>query len=65
MTTSAHTPGRWCSDGRFITAPDPAGVHPDIYIAEIVEADDEGRLATPERQLANPNSGNRQTPSEL
>ena len=51
--TSAHTPGRWCSDGRFITAPDPAGVHPDIYIAEIVEADDEDRLATPEQQYAN------------
>jgi hypothetical protein len=53
MITFAHTSGRWCSDGRFITAPDPTGVHRDIYIAEIVEADDEGRLATPEQQLAN------------
>jgi hypothetical protein len=53
MTTSADTVGAWCSDGRFVTAPDPAGVHRDIYIAEIVEADDEGRLATPEQQFAN------------
>lgn len=53
MITPTHTPGRWCSDGRFITAPDPAGIHADIYIAEIVESDDEGRLATPKEQYAN------------
>lgn len=53
MTGSEYTPGRWCSDGRFIIAPDPAGIHADIYIAEIVETDDEGRLATPRQQFAN------------
>jgi hypothetical protein len=37
----------------FIVAPDPSGVHPDIYIAEITHADDEGRTASPEQQDAN------------
>ena len=53
MTTATHTPGPWHNDGQFIVAPDPAGIHRDIYIAEIVESDDEGRLATPEQQIAN------------
>jgi hypothetical protein len=53
MTTATHTPGPWHNDGQFIVAPDPAGIHRDIYIAEIVENDDEGRLATPEQRLAN------------
>jgi hypothetical protein len=53
MTTATHTPGPWHNDGQFIVAPDPAGIHPDIYIAEIVETDDEGRLATPEQRVAN------------
>ena len=53
MTDICHTPGPWEDDGKFIVAPDPAGVHPDIYIAEIVQEDDEGRLASPQQQLAN------------
>ena len=53
MTTATHTPDPWHNDGQFIVAPDPSGIHPDIYIAEIVETDDEGRLATPEQRIAN------------
>ena len=53
MTNAAHTPGPWENSGQFIVAPDPKGIHPDIYIAEIVETDDEGRMATPEQQAAN------------
>ena len=53
MTTPKHTPGPWEHDGHFIIAPDPNGIHPDINIAEIVGADDEGRMATPEQQAAN------------
>ena len=49
MTTAAHTPGPWESTSQFIVAPDPKGIHPDIYIAEIVEADDSGRIAAPEQ----------------
>jgi hypothetical protein len=37
----------------YIVAPDPNGVHPDIYIAEIVHEDDEGRVASREQQDAN------------
>jgi hypothetical protein len=53
MSNAAHTPGPWESDGQFIVAPDPAGIHPDIYIAEIVATDDEGRMAPPKQQVAN------------
>jgi hypothetical protein len=53
MEQTAHTPGPWHNDWQFIVAPDPAGIHPDIYIAEIVETDDEGRAATTEQQAAN------------
>jgi hypothetical protein len=53
MTITTHTPGPWETSGQFIVAPDPNGIHPDIYIAEIVETDDEGRMATPEQQTAN------------
>jgi hypothetical protein len=53
MTAAAHTPGPWQSDGQFIVAPDPSGIHPDIYIAEMVETDDEGRMAASEQQAAN------------
>jgi|HubBroStandDraft_5_1064220.scaffolds.fasta_scaffold291055_2 hypothetical protein len=53
MTTAHHTPGPWEHDGQFIVAPDPQGIHPDIYIAEIVQKDDEGRMASPDQQLAN------------
>jgi hypothetical protein len=53
MTTPLHTPGPWQDDGKFIVAPDPQGIHPDIYIAEIVQEDDEGRMASPDQQLAN------------
>ena len=47
--TDEHTPGDWGFDDRFIVAPDPAGKHRDIYIAEIVTEDEEGRLA-PDKQ---------------
>ena len=53
MTTIEHTPGPWEQDGQFIVAPDPNGIHPDIYIAEIAEEDSEGRIASPEQQKAN------------
>jgi hypothetical protein len=43
--TDEHTPGDWSFDDGFIVAPDPAGKHRDIYIAEIVTEDEEGRLA--------------------
>ncbi len=52
-TTGQHTPGHWAYDMDFIVAPDPNGRHPDIYIAEIAHADDEGRIASPEQQDAN------------
>jgi hypothetical protein len=51
--TTRHTPGPWKNSGQFIVAPDPKGVHPDIYIAEIVEEDEEGRLASRKQQQAN------------
>jgi hypothetical protein len=51
--SAAATPGPWNDDGQFIVAPDPNGVHPDIYIAEIVQEDEEGRIASPEQQQAN------------
>jgi hypothetical protein len=53
MTTVEHTPGPWQQDWQFIVAPDPDGIHPDIYIAEIAEEDSEGRIASPEQQAAN------------
>ena len=53
MTTASHTPGPWEHDEQFIVAPDPEGIHPDIYIAEIVQNDGEGRLAPPQQQRAN------------
>jgi len=53
MTTIEHTPGPWQQDGQFIVAPDPEGIHPDIYIAEIAEEDSEGRVASSEQQKAN------------
>jgi|SRR5579862_1595276 len=48
-----YTPGPWNDDGQFIVAPDPRGIHPDIYIAEILQEDDEGRLAPRRQQRAN------------
>ena len=51
--TPAHTPGPWDYDMDFIVAPDPNGKHPDIYIAEIADSDDEGRVASFEQQDAN------------
>ena len=50
-----HTPGPWNDNGQFIVAPDPGGIHPDIYIAEIAQEDEEGRIASAEQQLANGN----------
>ena len=55
MRGSRHTPGPWPHNWQFIVAPDPAGIHPDIYIAEIVDTDDEGRMAAPKQQDANAN----------
>lgn len=53
MTILIHTPGPWHQEWNFIVAPDPAGDYPDIYIAEIAEEDDEGRVAPPDHQIAN------------
>ena len=53
MTRFSHTPGPWQADDRFITAPDPKGKHFDIYIAEIVVEDEEGRLASKRQRYAN------------
>jgi hypothetical protein len=53
MTTTEHTPGPWQQSWQFIVAPDPDGIHPDIYIAEIAETDSDGRIAPPEQQKAN------------
>lgn len=52
-TVLEHTPGPWDYDMDFIVAPDPTDAHPDIYIAEIVHADDEGRIASLKQQDAN------------
>jgi hypothetical protein len=49
----AYTPGDWDFDSGFIVAPDPSGKHPDIYIAEIVTEDDEGRVAPDEQRYPN------------
>ena len=48
-----HAPGSWNYDAPYIVAPDPSGVHADIYIAEIVYQDSEGRIASEEHQDAN------------
>src|SRR5262249_7390808 len=53
MTNTNHTPGPWQLDWQFIVAPDPDGIHPDIYIAEIAEEDSDGRVVSPEQQRAN------------
>lgn len=53
MTTLNYTPGPWQGDLCYIVAPDPEGIHPDIYIAEIAETDSDGRIAAPEQQIAN------------
>jgi hypothetical protein len=53
MTTTKHTPGPWQQSWQFIVAPDPGGIHPDIYLAEIAEEDSDGRIAPPEQQAAN------------
>ena len=52
-TPRGHTPAPWDYDMDYIVAPDPNGRHPDIYIAEIAHADDEGRIAPPRQQDAN------------
>ena len=51
--TALHTPGPWSSEWQFIVAPDVTGNHIDVYIAEICEADDEGRVVGGEEQKAN------------
>ena len=53
MTTTEHTPGPWQQSWQFIVAPDPDGVHPGIYLAEIAEEDSDGRVASTEQQAAN------------
>jgi len=50
---AAHTPEPWDHDMGFIVAPDSTGQHPDIYIAEIVRDDDEGRIAPYQQHEAN------------
>ena len=49
----AHTPGDWDFDNGFIVAPDPSGKHSDIYIAEIITEDEEGRIAPDEQHEPN------------
>jgi hypothetical protein len=49
----SHTPGPWDYDMDYIVAPDPNGIYPDIYIAEIAHTDSEGRIASSEQQDAN------------
>ena len=51
--TAQHTPGPWSSEWQFIVAPDVTGNHIDVYIAEICEEDDEGRVVGQEEQQAN------------
>jgi hypothetical protein len=51
--TTEHTPGPWQQSWHFIVAPDPGGIHPDIYLAEIAGEDSEGRVTSPEQQEAN------------
>src|SRR5713101_8159775 len=51
--SDGHTPGDWDLDSGFIVAPDPSGKHPDIYIAEIVTEDSEGRVAPDEQHHPN------------
>ena len=53
MTYPQHTPGPWTHDMGFIVAPDPSGIHLDIYIAEIAAEDSEGRIASHDEQMAN------------
>jgi hypothetical protein len=53
MTTSMHTPGPWAIDMDFLVAPDPTGTHFDLYIAEIVREDTEGRVPPDDEQEAN------------
>lgn len=54
-TEIEYTPEPWSLDWSFIVAPDPNGIYPDIYIAEIAEEDssEPPRIATPEMQAAN------------
>jgi hypothetical protein len=52
-TTLTYTPGPWDCDLDYIVAPDPNGRHADIYIAEIADSDEEGRVASVEQQYAN------------
>lgn len=47
------TPGPWSSDWRFIVAPDPLGRFPDVYIAELADSDDDGRLPPPDQFAGN------------
>lgn len=53
MTPTKHTPGPWDFDLPYIVAPYPTGKHPDLYIAEIVYADEDGRLPPDDEQDAN------------
>jgi len=53
MSRTRHTPGPWSHSDAFIVAPDPKGIHTDIYIAEIIDDDNEGRLAPPAQRQRN------------
>jgi hypothetical protein len=51
--TTQHTPGPWSIDWNFIVAPDPSGEHADVYIAEIAESDEDGRIPSEDQIEAN------------
>jgi len=53
MHQSQITPGPWYAYGQFVIATDSFGILPDIYIAEIIDSDPEGRIASPEQQAVN------------
>ncbi len=50
---SKHTPGPWEHDMQFIVCPDSSGLHHDLYVAEIVQEDEEGRCVDEDQQDAN------------
>ena len=53
MKASHHTPGPWSHEWGYIVAPDPKGIHPDIYIDDLAGIDDEGRVPSDAQQKAN------------
>ena len=53
MNVMTHTPGPWTIDWQYIVAPDPTGTHPDLYIAEVMVEDEEGRVPDAKQIEAN------------